>query len=44
MDTVSLVLSFDTNNHDLINILQQNKDEFDFSEIDKSHDLYDPIN
>ena len=37
MDTDSFVLSFDTNNKELINFLQQNKDEFDFSELDKSH-------
>ena len=44
MDTDSFILSFDTNNQELINFLQENKDEFDFSELDKSHELYDPIN
>ena len=44
METDSFVLSFDTNNHELINFLQQNEDEFDFSKLDKSHELYDPIN
>ena len=43
MDTDSLVLSFDSNNQELTNILQQNKDEFDFSCLDKSHELYNPI-
>ena len=44
MDTDSFILSFDTNHQELINFLQENKDEFDFSELDKSHELYDPIN
>ena len=44
MDTDSFILSFDTNHEELINFLQQNKDEFDFSELDKSHELYNPIN
>ena len=44
MDTDSFILSFNANNRELINFLQQNKDEFDFSELDKSHELYDPIN
>ena len=44
MDTDSFILSFDTNHQELINYLQENKDEFDFSELDKSHELYDPIN
>ena len=43
MDTDSSILSFDTNHQELINFLQQNKDEVDFSELDKSHELYDPI-
>ena len=38
MDTDSFVLSFDTNNQELINVLQKNKDEFDFSELDESHE------
>ena len=44
MDTDSFTLSFDTNHQELINFLQENKDEFDFSELHKSHELYDPIN
>ena len=44
MDTDSFILSFDRNHQELINFLQQNKDEFDFSELDKSHELYNPIN
>ena len=43
MDTDGFVLRFDTNNQELINFLQQNKDEFDFSELDPSHELYNPI-
>ena len=44
MDTDSFVLSFDTNNQELMNFLQQNKDKFDFSDLDPSHELYDPVN
>ena len=44
IDTDSFILSFDTNHQELINFLQQNKVEFDFSELDKSHELYDPNN
>ena len=44
MDTDSFILSFNANNRELINFLQENKDEIDFSELDKSHELYDPIN
>ena len=44
MDTDSFILSFDTNHQELINFLQENKDEFDFSELDESHELYNPIN
>ena len=46
MDSDSFVLSFDANNQKLTNFLQQNKDAFafDFSDINKSHELYDPIN
>ena len=44
MDTDSFILSFDTNHQELMNYLQENKDEFDFSELHKSHELYDPIN
>ena len=43
MDTDSFVLSFDTNNQELINFLEGFKDEFDFSELDPSHELYDPV-
>ena len=32
MDTDSFILSFNANNRELINFLQENKDEFDFSE------------
>ena len=44
MDTDSLFLSFDTNHQELINFLQENKDEIDFNELHTSHELYDPIN
>ena len=44
MDTDSFAHRFETNNQELINVLQENKDEFDFSELDKSHDPYNPIN
>ena len=44
MDFDSFILSFDTNNQELVKFLQQKKDEFDFSEFDKSHELHDPIN
>ena len=43
MDTDSFILSFNANNRELRNFLQENKDEFDFSELDKSHEFYDPI-
>ena len=42
MDTDSFVLSFDANPENLIEFLKQNKDEFDFSELDKSNESYDP--
>ena len=44
MDTDSFVLSFITNQKIVIEFLKQNKDEFDFSELGKSHELYNPIN
>ena len=44
MDTDSFILSFKANNRELRNFLQENKNEFDFSELDESHELYDPIN
>ena len=44
MDTDSFILCFNANNRELRNFLQENKDEFDFSELDKSHEFYDPIN
>ena len=44
MDTDSFVLSFEANKEKLINILKGFKDEFDFSELDPSHELYDPVN
>ena len=37
-------LSFDPQLENLIDFFKQNKDEFDFSELDPSHELYDPIN
>ena len=43
-DTDSFILSFNAYHQELINYLQENKDEFDFSELDKSNELYDPIN
>ena len=43
-DTDSFILSFDTSHQELINFLQQNKEEFDFSELHPSDELYDPIN
>ena len=43
LDTDVFVLSFDTNNQELKNLLQQNKVIFDSSELDKSHELYNPI-
>ena len=44
MDTDSFVLSFDTQLENLLEFLKQNKDEFDLSEIDRPHELYDPVN
>ena len=44
MDTDSFILCFDTNQENLIEFLKQTKDKFDFSELDKSHELYDPTN
>ena len=44
MDTDSFVLSFDTQMENSIEFLKQNKDEFDLSELDKSHEVYNPIN
>ena len=44
METDSFILSFNANHQELIYFLQENKDEFDFSELDKSNELYDPIN
>ena len=44
MDTDSFVLSFNTNQDCLIEFLQQNKNEFGFSELDKAHELYYHIN
>ena len=43
MDTDSFGLSFDASQENLIEFLKQNKFEFDFSELDKSNELYDPI-
>ena len=44
MDTDSFVLSFDSQLENLIEFLKQNKDEFDFSELDNAHQLYNPTN
>ena len=44
MDTDSFVLSFDSQLEKLIEFLKQNKDEFDFSELDIAHQLYNPTN
>ena len=44
IDTDSFILSFDTSFDELINILQQNKDDFDFSELNSKHELYSTIN
>ena len=44
MDTDSFVLSFNTQLENLIEFLKQNKDEFDFSELDNAHQLYNPTN
>ena len=38
------MFSFEANQKNLVEFLKQNKDEFDFSEIDKSDELYNPIN
>ena len=42
MDTDSFTLSIKT--RDLINYLEYFKDDFDFSELDENHELYDTIN
>ena len=42
MDTDSFILSIKTG--DLINDLEYFKDDFDFSELDENHELYDTIN
>ena len=44
MDFDSFVLSFDANNQELTNFSQKNKDNFDISELEKNHQLYDTIN
>ena len=43
LDTESFVLSFDANNQNLTIFLQQNKDDFDFSELQKGHEIFGPI-
>ena len=43
MDTDSFDLNFDPNNQELTNFIQQNKDDFDSSKLDETHQLYDPI-
>ena len=42
MDTDSFVVSFDSQLEDLIEFLKQINDEFDFSELDNAHQLYNP--
>ena len=42
MDTDSFILSIKTG--DLINDLEYFKDDFDFSELDENHELYNSIN
>ena len=44
LDTDSFKLGLDTNNVGLVDFLQQNKDEFGFSELDNNHELYDSGN
>ena len=44
MYTDSFVLSFDSQLKNLIEFLKENKDEFDFSELDNAHQLYNPTN
>ena len=44
MNNDNFVLSFDANNQVLLNVFQQNKDQFAFSEPDKNHELYNSIN
>ena len=44
MDTDIFILCFNANNQKLTKFLQQNKEEFDFSELDECHEIYDPIN
>ena len=41
MDTDSFVLSFEANQENLIEFLKQNKDQLNFSELDKYNELYD---
>ena len=43
MDTDSFVVSFESQLEDLIEFLKQNNDEFDFSELNNAHQLYNPI-
>ena len=44
MDTDSFIISFDSTFDELANFLQENKKEFDFSELDKKYTLYDSVN
>ena len=44
MDTDSFILSFDSTFDELTNFLEENKNEFDFSELDKNNKLYSTIN
>ena len=43
-DTDFFVLSFDSQLEILIEFSKQNKDEFDFSELDNAHQLHNPTN
>ena len=44
MDTDSFLLSFDSQLENLFEFSKQNKDEFDFSELDNAHQVYNPTN
>ena len=43
LDTDWLVFSFDTNEKGLMNFLQQNKEDFELSDLVKYHALYNPL-
>ena len=44
MDTDSFILSFDSTFDELTNFLEENKNEFDFSELDKNNKIYSTRN